>query len=181
MLDANIVAVSLPATAQDMHAAFSDIEWVVSVYVLSFAAYCYRPVSWLIDLVAGEFCLLAWRYFRSRHTLRGRAKPSYAELVARASRCRRRSPTRRSVGLAGAYTHFLTRRLPNAPGVRIVVVFSDSYRRGPGAVKSGRMKAYSAERKEALVWGMMPPENALVSALARETPAPRRGSASEYW
>src|SRR5277367_601013 len=30
------------------------------------------------------------------------------------------------------------------------------------------MKAYSAERKEALVRRMMPPENALVSALARE-------------
>jgi transposase-like protein len=31
------------------------------------------------------------------------------------------------------------------------------------------MKAYSAERKEALVRRMMPPENTLVSALARET------------
>jgi transposase-like protein len=31
------------------------------------------------------------------------------------------------------------------------------------------MKAYSAERKVALVRRMMPPENALVSALARET------------
>ncbi len=31
------------------------------------------------------------------------------------------------------------------------------------------MKAYSAERKEALLRRMMPPENALVSALARET------------
>jgi transposase-like protein len=31
------------------------------------------------------------------------------------------------------------------------------------------MKAYSAERKEALLRRMMPPENTLVSALARET------------
>jgi hypothetical protein len=31
------------------------------------------------------------------------------------------------------------------------------------------MKAYSAERREALVRRMMAPENALVSALARET------------
>ena len=37
MLDSNIVAVSLPAIARDMRAAFSDIEWVVSAYVLSFA------------------------------------------------------------------------------------------------------------------------------------------------
>ncbi|MGI3899930.1 MAG: MFS transporter [Janthinobacterium lividum] len=38
MLDSNIVAVSLPAIARDMHAAFADIEWVVSAYVLTFAA-----------------------------------------------------------------------------------------------------------------------------------------------
>jgi hypothetical protein len=34
------------------------------------------------------------------------------------------------------------------------------------------MKTYSAERKEALVRRMMPPENALVSALAGETGFP---------
>jgi hypothetical protein len=43
MLDSNIVAVSLPAIARDMHAAFSDIEWVVSAYVLSSQPYCSRP------------------------------------------------------------------------------------------------------------------------------------------
>ena len=37
MLDSNIVAVSLPSIARDLGAAFSDIEWVVSVYVLTFA------------------------------------------------------------------------------------------------------------------------------------------------
>jgi EmrB/QacA subfamily drug resistance transporter len=38
MLDSNIVAVSLPSIARDLGAAFSDIEWVVSAYVLTFAA-----------------------------------------------------------------------------------------------------------------------------------------------
>jgi MFS family permease len=38
MLDSNIVAVSLPSIARDPGAAFSDIEWVVSAYVLTFAA-----------------------------------------------------------------------------------------------------------------------------------------------
>ena len=38
MLDSNIVAVSLPSIARDLDAAFSDIEWVVSAYVLTFAA-----------------------------------------------------------------------------------------------------------------------------------------------
>jgi MFS family permease len=38
MLDSNIVAVSLPSVVRDLGAAFSDIEWVVSAYVLTFAA-----------------------------------------------------------------------------------------------------------------------------------------------
>jgi EmrB/QacA subfamily drug resistance transporter len=38
MLDSNIVAVSLPTIARDLGAAFADIEWVVSAYVLTFAA-----------------------------------------------------------------------------------------------------------------------------------------------
>ncbi len=38
MLDSNIVAVSLPAIARDLNAAFTDIEWVVSAYILTFAA-----------------------------------------------------------------------------------------------------------------------------------------------
>ncbi|KDM66091.1 MFS transporter [Acidiphilium sp. JA12-A1] len=38
MLDSNIVAVSLPAIARNLNAAFTDIEWVVSAYILTFAA-----------------------------------------------------------------------------------------------------------------------------------------------
>src|ERR1700735_4324620 len=38
MLDSNIVAVSLPSIARDLTATFADIEWVVSAYVLTFAA-----------------------------------------------------------------------------------------------------------------------------------------------
>lgn len=37
-LDANIVAVSLPAIARALHADFSQVEWVVSAYTLTFAA-----------------------------------------------------------------------------------------------------------------------------------------------
>jgi hypothetical protein len=36
MLNSNIVAVSLPSIARDLGAAFSDVEWVVSAYVLTF-------------------------------------------------------------------------------------------------------------------------------------------------
>ena len=45
MLDSNIVAVSLPSIARDLNATFADIEWVVSAYVLTFAA--------LLDAVRG--------------------------------------------------------------------------------------------------------------------------------
>src|SRR5580704_14653581 len=38
MLDTNIVAVSLPAIARDLHGAFTDVEWAVSAYILPFCA-----------------------------------------------------------------------------------------------------------------------------------------------
>ena len=38
MLDTNIVAVSLPSIARDLHGAFTDVEWVVSAYILPFTA-----------------------------------------------------------------------------------------------------------------------------------------------
>ena len=38
MLDTNIVAVSLPSIARDLQGGFADVEWVVSAYILPFAA-----------------------------------------------------------------------------------------------------------------------------------------------
>jgi EmrB/QacA subfamily drug resistance transporter len=61
MLDANIVAVSLPAIARSLGAAFTDIEWVVSAYVLTFAA---------LLLAAGS---IADRHGRKLTTLKGLA------------------------------------------------------------------------------------------------------------
>jgi EmrB/QacA subfamily drug resistance transporter len=37
MLDTNIVAVSLPSIARDLHGEFTDVEWVVSAYILPYA------------------------------------------------------------------------------------------------------------------------------------------------
>ncbi|WP_345995140.1 DHA2 family efflux MFS transporter permease subunit [Sodalis praecaptivus] len=37
MLDTNIVAVALPAIARDLHGEFTDVEWVISAYLLPFA------------------------------------------------------------------------------------------------------------------------------------------------
>jgi len=61
MLDSNIVAVSLPAIARSLGATFTDIEWVVSAYVLTFSA---------LLLAAGSF---ADRHGRKRATLIGLA------------------------------------------------------------------------------------------------------------
>ena len=48
ILDTNIVAVSLPSIARDLSGAFADIEWVVSAYLLAFAA-CLLPAGSLAD------------------------------------------------------------------------------------------------------------------------------------
>jgi MFS family permease len=61
MLDSNVVAVSLPAIGQSLHASFSDAQWVISSYVLtytalllaagSYADLCGRKKSMLLGLV----------------------------------------------------------------------------------------------------------------------------------
>ena len=38
MLDTNIVAVSLPSIARDLHAGFDSVQWVISAYLITFAA-----------------------------------------------------------------------------------------------------------------------------------------------
>src|SRR6201989_1835108 len=38
MLDSNIVAVSLPAIGRSLDASFTDVQWVISAYVLTYAA-----------------------------------------------------------------------------------------------------------------------------------------------
>src|ERR1700754_3632642 len=38
MLDSNIVAVSLPSIGRSLGAAFTEIQWVISAYVLTYAA-----------------------------------------------------------------------------------------------------------------------------------------------
>jgi EmrB/QacA subfamily drug resistance transporter len=58
MLDSNIVAVSLPPIARDLNAAFTDIEWVVSAYVLTFAALL-MPAGALADRFGRRRLLLA--------------------------------------------------------------------------------------------------------------------------
>lgn len=76
-LDTNIVAVSLPSIARSLQAGFSDIEWIVSAYMLAFTSllllaggvadrYGRRTVMLLglaIFALASLFCGIAWSVY----------------------------------------------------------------------------------------------------------------------
>jgi len=66
MLDSNIVAVSLPSIARSLGATFTDIEWVVSAYVLTFAALLLRQDPMPIGTDASWLLLSAWLSSLSR-------------------------------------------------------------------------------------------------------------------
>src|SRR6202030_4742158 len=57
MLDTNIVAVSLPSIARDLQGGFADVEWVVSAYILPFAALL-MPAGALADRLGRRRMLL---------------------------------------------------------------------------------------------------------------------------
>ncbi|ACC72721.1 MFS transporter [Paraburkholderia phymatum] len=69
VLDTNVVGIVLPGIARDLNASFADIEWVISAYVLCFAA---------LLLPAGS---LADRYGRKRVFLLGIALFAAASLA----------------------------------------------------------------------------------------------------
>ncbi|KAF1061165.1 MAG: Multidrug resistance protein Stp [Pseudomonas citronellolis] len=58
ILDTNIVAVSLPSIARDLAGTFTDLEWVVSAYLLAFAA-CLLPAGNLADRFGRKRMLLS--------------------------------------------------------------------------------------------------------------------------
>src|SRR6201985_444290 len=57
MLDTNIVAVSLPAIARDFRGGFTDVEWVVSAYILPFTALL-MPAGALADRIGRRRMLI---------------------------------------------------------------------------------------------------------------------------
>jgi EmrB/QacA subfamily drug resistance transporter len=57
-LDTNVVAVALPSIARDFHAGFADVEWVVSAYMVAFAA-CLLPAGALADRFGRRRMLIA--------------------------------------------------------------------------------------------------------------------------
>ncbi|AET94675.1 major facilitator superfamily (plasmid) [Burkholderia sp. YI23] len=57
-LDTNVVAVALPSIARDFHAGFAEVEWVVSAYMVAFAA-CLLPAGALADRIGRRKMLIA--------------------------------------------------------------------------------------------------------------------------
>jgi EmrB/QacA subfamily drug resistance transporter len=84
MLDTNIVAVSLPTIARDFRGGFTDVEWVVSAYVLPFTALL-MPAGALADRMGRRrMLILGLSVFTIASFLCG-AAPNLATLnVARA-------------------------------------------------------------------------------------------------
>ena len=81
MLDTNIVAVALPSIARDLRGEFTDVEWVVSAYILPFAALL-MPAGALADrLGRRRMLLLGLSIFTLASLLCGLA-PSLAVLNA---------------------------------------------------------------------------------------------------
>jgi MFS family permease len=69
MLDSNVVAVSLPAIGRSLRESFVDIQWVISAYVLTYAA---------LLLATGNF---ADHFARSRAMLLGLAVFAVASAI----------------------------------------------------------------------------------------------------
>jgi MFS family permease len=55
VLDTNVVGIILPTVARELGATFSQIEWVVSSYVLCFAALL-LPAGAIADRYAASAC-----------------------------------------------------------------------------------------------------------------------------
>src|SRR5919197_4470273 len=58
LLDITIVNIALPDLARDLHASFSDLQWVIDAYALSLAALLLIAGS-LGDLLGGRMVFLA--------------------------------------------------------------------------------------------------------------------------
>ncbi len=84
MLDSNIVAVSLPAIARDLHGAFTDVEWVVSAYVLSFAALLMAAGALADRLGRRRVLLIGLSTFTAASLVCGLAPGTHVLNVARA-------------------------------------------------------------------------------------------------
>ncbi len=84
VLDTNIVAIVLPTIARDLKASFADVEWVVSTYVLCFAALL-LPAGAVADRFGRRRVFLAGiAIFATASLLCGSAPTAFALYAARA-------------------------------------------------------------------------------------------------
>ncbi|MCS0631127.1 MFS transporter [Telluria mixta] len=85
VLDTNLVGIVLPAIARDLAATFADIEWVVSAYLLCFAALL-LPAGAIADRAGRRrVLLLGLAIFAATSLACGAAPDAQALYVARAA------------------------------------------------------------------------------------------------
>src|ERR1700744_4426576 len=80
-LDANIVSVSLPSIAHSLNASFAGIEWVITAYMLSFAALL-MPAGALADRFGRKRLLIIGLSVFTLATFACGAAPNLAALIA---------------------------------------------------------------------------------------------------
>ena len=83
MLDSNIVAVSLPAIGRSLSASFTDIQWVISAYVLTYAALLLATGSYADLHGRRQAMLVGLVVFASASAACGIAANSLAQNLAR--------------------------------------------------------------------------------------------------
>jgi EmrB/QacA subfamily drug resistance transporter len=85
MLDSNIVAVSLPAIGRSLGASFTDVQWVISAYVLTYASLLLASGSYADLFGRKKSMLIGLVVFALSSTACGLAQSSLVLNLARAS------------------------------------------------------------------------------------------------
>src|ERR1700722_16227964 len=84
MLDSNIVAVSLPAIGRSLGASFTDVQWIVSAYVLTYAALLMASGNWADLHGRRRAMIIGMVIFAAASVICGIAPPSLALNLASA-------------------------------------------------------------------------------------------------
>jgi hypothetical protein len=117
MLDSNIVAVSLPAIGRSLGASFTDVQWVISAYVLTYASLLLASGSYADLFGRKKSMLIGLVVFALSSTACGLAQSSFILNLARAAQGRRgRFPAHSLAGHPFEYVH----RECAQPGIRFL-------------------------------------------------------------
>jgi len=89
VLDSNIVAVSLPAIGRSLGASFTDVQWVISAYVLTYASLLLASGGYADLRGRKKSMLIGWPFCRCIRRLRLGDELTATEFGSRYARCGR--------------------------------------------------------------------------------------------